>query len=89
VGEAAVSHGRCPAALGEHLGKALQQRVFGDTGGAALELHVVAVDRDAESAARVALDVSDLARPRTAAEVVAAVDPEGACVGSAAPTLNR
>jgi hypothetical protein len=47
------------------------------------------VDRDAESAARVALDVSDLARPRTAAEVVAAVDPEGACVGSAAPTLNR
>ena len=32
VGEAAVGHGRCPAALGEHLGEALQRCVVGDTG---------------------------------------------------------
>jgi hypothetical protein len=88
VGEAAVGHGRCPAALGEHLGEALQQRVVGDTCGPALERHVVAVDGDAEGAARVALDVSDLPRPRTAAEVVAAVDPEGADGGHVGPAVG-
>src|SRR5450755_5150850 len=77
VGEAAAGHGRCPATLGEHSGEVLQQRVVGDTDGPALERYVVAVDGDAEGAARVALDVPDLARPRTAAEVVAAAAPEG------------
>src|SRR5256885_8650879 len=88
VGEAAVGHGRYPAALGEHLGEALQQRVVVDTDGPPLERHVVAVDGDAEGAARVALDVPDLARPRTAAEVVAAVDPEGADGGHVGPTVS-
>src|SRR5437660_3132270 len=50
VGEAAVGHGRCPAALGEYLGEALQQRVVVHTDGPPLARHVVAVDGDAEGA---------------------------------------
>jgi hypothetical protein len=53
-----------------------------------LERHVVAVDGDAEGAARVALDVADLAQPRTAGEVVAAVDPEGADGGHVGPAVG-
>ena len=48
VGEATVGHGRCPATPGEHLGEALKLRIVGDTDGPALELHVVAVNGDAE-----------------------------------------
>jgi hypothetical protein len=46
------------------------------------------VDGDAEGAARVALEVPDLARPRTAAEVVAAVDPEGTDGGDVGPAIG-
>ena len=88
MGEAAVGHGRCPAALGKHLGQALQHRVVGDTESLAFERHVVAVDGDAEGAARIALDVPDLARTSTAAEVVAAVDPEGADGGHVGPAVR-
>src|SRR5262249_32138861 len=76
VGEAAVGHRRRPAALGEHPGQAAQLRLVGHPRRPALERHVVAGDGHAERAARVALDVADLARPGPAAEVVPIVDPE-------------
>ena len=81
VGEAAIGDRWGPSPLGEQCSQPLQPRVVGDSGRPTLYGHVEAVNGDTESTTRVSLDVANLARLRTATEVVMPIEPEGADTG--------